>query len=758
MNIALIGCGGRELAICNALKKVHREEIRVICIGSHDNPGIQISADQFIIGNVKEHCNVLGEEIHLCVIGPEKYIAEGIADICVEKGIPVFGPTKEAAKLETSKTFTRKLLHHRELCCYSPEWRAFPKYSEANQETKKSFHEYIQNGNIVIKADGLHGGKGVFIGGDHFQTIEEAERIWETINDEILIEERLVGEEFSLMSFTDGETCYHMPIVRDYKRVGEGNTGPNTGGMGSISFADHSMPFLSSSDVSMAQKLNESVMEILSKRGVQYRGVLYGGFMKTNSGEIKLIEYNCRFGDPEVLNVLHLLESDLLSVFWHAARGELSKIPPPLFRNEATYCRYYCPPNYPNASPETSTILDFELVNFLEFADIIFANVARVEHRKNLNLYHTLGSRSFAIVCSGESIGEAENRINEKEKYYPVSKLVFRKDIGHDITENESYLNHLQESGDLINSLKSCIVSSWTPQVMSRFGDYAGIYNLGGKHGSCLVTSVDGVGTKPDLVRAIFGDTGFESLGHDLVNHCVNDILVKGARPLFFTDYFASAKLSRRQMFFFLKGISEACRRNGFCLISGESAEMQGTYLPGKVDLVGNIVGIVNERDIIDGKRDIQKGDVIFGLYSSGPHTNGYTVIRKMVQTLGGIDSIPFQFRNTLVAPHKSYLEVVNSIRNIVKINGLIHITGGGFVDNPPRVLPEGLVIEYNEEFEFTPFFNWIQERLNISDDEMMRIFNCGYGMLVVVPREDSEKISQLFGHHGKIIGDVVTL
>lgn len=752
MRVLVLGSGARELAICQALLKsrifANDQSNKIYYAADSTNPGIDVVANQYI--NL-DRVDQVGD-INLCIISGENYLAAGWTDRMILRGVPTFAPTANAARLETSKIFTRRLLENNNLSEFSPNWTAFPRFSEATKLEQNNFPGNCFK-KYVIKANGLHGGKGVFVQDAHFTSGIEAREIWRKLDDSIIIEERIDGEEFSLMTISDGETCFHMPIVRDYKRASAGNTGPNTGGMGAISFANHSMPFLSLEDVQNAQQLNERVIGILSESGTRYCGVLYGGFIKeTSTGRIKLLEYNCRFGDPEAINVLAILQSDFFDICWHAAFGTLRSLAPPIFANRATYVRYYCPPGYPTSISESPITFSFDGVDPLLFSKIMFADARRSIHPKFTSRYQTGTSRTLALVGVGTTLSEARAALEDQELQLPINDLMTRRDIGDDLRESSAYLNHLRDSGTLIHSLKNCITKSWNGNVKSRFGDYAGIYQL--TQDAQLVTSVDGVGTKPDVVRKFYGDAGLESIGHDLVNHCVNDILVKGARPLFFTDYVAGAKLEATQMWHFLKGVSDACLNNGFCLISGESAEMRGTYHHGKLDFVGNIVGIIDdEKMAIDGKRDISKGDYVYGLFSSGPHTNGYTVIADL-----DTGNIPANLIRDLCAPHRSYLDEVAIIRQHLKINGLIHITGGGFKDNPPRVLPDDLDIEY-WKFSFPPVFKMIQNHTALSDEEMLTIFNCGFGMLVVVSETDVPKMERLIINseiQGARIGTVV--
>lgn len=726
LKILVIGSGAREYAICNTLSKHMDETIyELICFGN-ENPGIGLVAKIVPTNMLWQYVKKHRVDIILCVIGPEAYLAQGYADRMLKMGVPTFGPTKAAAMLETSKRFARKFLHKNMLCDFCPRWVTFPKFSDASAEQKQRFSDLVLQGEMVIKADGLRGGKGVFLQNEHFHSAKDAYIIWEALNDEIVVEEKLSGEEFSLISFTDGTTTYHAPIVKDYKRSGEGNVGPNTGGMGSVSFPNHSMPFLTNDDVVTARNLNSTVARAIASQTNTggYRGVIYGGYMKTTDGNIKILEYNCRFGDPEAINILTLMESNFLELCMCVANGTLATCLPPTFREEATCCRYYCPPGYPD--PENTLVIEtcFDSVGIFTFFKIYFANMISVPSKDRNDVFRTTGSRSFALIECGSTLSEAISNLDELESQIPCSRFAKRQDIGKEFFSDEKYLVHLSNMDSTIRSVKDCIVKSWDHRVVSRFGDYAGMFCMGDTEETILVASTDGVGTKSELVERVFGDRGFELLGHDLVNHCVNDIIVKGATPMFFTNYFASSKIKRNQLYYFLKGVSDACIKNGMCNISGETAEMEGVYTVGATDLVGNIVGeIKGETNIICGKRNIQEGDIVFGISSSGPHTNGYTLIRKL-------DPDPETVRN-LCSVHRSYLREIRFLKKHIQINGLIHITGGGYESNPPRVLPDNMEIEYTS-WDFPPEFKWIQEKGGLSDGEMKQIFNCGFGMLIV--------------------------
>ncbi len=284
------------------------------------------------------------------------------------------------------------------------------------------------------------------------------------------------------------------------------------------------------------------------------------------------------------------------------------------------------------------------------------------------------------------------------------------------------------------------IEATFTPGVVGRLGSFGGLFRSPGG-GHLLVSSTDGVGTK--LKVAVM--TGrHDTVGRDIVNHCVNDILVQGAEPLFFLDYIGAAKLDSRVLAAVLYGLCRACRENGCALIGGETAEMPGLYPPGEYDLVGTIVGAVKRNEVITGS-EIRAGDVLIGLPSSGLHTNGYSLARRVFFEQAGLrpsDRVPglrVTVADALLAVHRSYLRPVRALRRKVRVRGLAHITGGGFPDNVPRVLPEGLAaIIDRAAWRVPPLFQFLQKAGGVDREEMYRVFNMGIGMVVMVRAADT--------------------
>ncbi len=299
-----------------------------------------------------------------------------------------------------------------------------------------------------------------------------------------------------------------------------------------------------------------------------------------------------------------------------------------------------------------------------------------------------------------------------------------------------------------------------TAGVRSEIGLFGGLFESPGK-GRLLVASTDGVGTKL-MVAAMTGN--HRTVGMDLVNHCVNDILVQGARPLFFLDYLGTGRLEPFVFRDVMHGICRACRENGCALLGGETAEMPGLYPGAAYDLVGTIVGVVERRRLVDGKT-IRPGDAIIGLPSTGLHTNGYSLARKIIFEQEGLsvsDRLPGTRRrvgDALLAVHRSYLGPVNAVMQGVRVRGMAHITGGGLLENVPRLLPAECCALFDAAaWKPPPLFLFLQERGGIDSMEMYRVFNMGIGMTLIVRSRDVSATLRILRHQGcsgKLIGHI---
>lgn len=307
--------------------------------------------------------------------------------------------------------------------------------------------------------------------------------------------------------------------------------------------------------------------------------------------------------------------------------------------------------------------------------------------------------------------------------------------------------------------MRQAVRSTYGPEVLLGIGAFGGLFDAGrlkAMRAPVLVGSTDGVGTKTVVASAL---DSYETLGQDIVNHCINDILVQGAAPLFFLDYVAFPVLDPQVVARVLEGVSIACRAAGCAILGGETAEMPDVYLPGEMDIAGTIVGVVERDEIIDGTA-IAPGDVLIGLPSAGLHTNGFSLVRRIFppETYGRYtDLLGRTLGEALVEPHRSYLALVEAMRRVAGIKGLAHLTGGGFIENIPRILPEDVsVVVERDAWTVPPLFRLIEEEGDVNHDEMYRVFNMGMGMVAVVAPGDVDAALAAAGEGAAVIGRAV--
>jgi phosphoribosylformylglycinamidine cyclo-ligase len=322
----------------------------------------------------------------------------------------------------------------------------------------------------------------------------------------------------------------------------------------------------------------------------------------------------------------------------------------------------------------------------------------------------------------------------------------------------------IDAGNEVVRRIRSLARGTFTPGVLSDIGSFGGLFRLdaAGVTDPVLVASADGVGTK---LRVAFLAGVHDTIGADLVNHCVNDILVQGAQPLFFLDYLATGRLDPDVAVQVVEGLSAACRENGCALLGGETAEMPGFYADGEYDVAGFIVGVVARDRLIDGTR-IRPGDVLIGLPSSGLHTNGYSLARRIVFDTAGlrvdsqVPALGGTVGEALLAPHRTYLPLVRPLLGEGVVKGMAHITGGGITENLPRILPEGRSAAIDRRaWDVPPLFRWLQQQGGVPDADMLRTFNMGIGLIIACASEDADRILARVGGLGetnaRVIGEI---
>ena len=419
MKVLVVGTGAREHAIADALK----DDVELYCYMSKINPGMsKISefkqGDEGEVEKVAEYAVENG--IDIAFIGPEAPLGKGIVDELEKNGISCVGPSQSAARIETDKSFMRKLFED-----YQIRGSLVYKVFDNSADVSEFLDEFDRD--VVVKPVGLTGGKGVKIVGDHLKDNEEAKKYsCEVIDNEmggfaqVIIEERLIGEEFTVQAFCDGKHLAPMPAAQDHPHAFEGDVGAITGGMGSYSDVGGLLPFLTQDDYDEAVKIMEDTLKAIADEAEPYKGILYGQFMLTAEGP-KLIEYNARFGDPEAMNVLPLLKTPLAEVCKAIVEGNLDKVE---FNDKASVCKYIVPDGYPQTEHAGELIeVDEKAIEKIG-AKVFYAAVSAEDDG-----IHLSGSRALGIVASGDSIEEAE-KIAEKACEFVKGNVYHRSDVG----------------------------------------------------------------------------------------------------------------------------------------------------------------------------------------------------------------------------------------------------------------------------------------------------------------------------------------
>ncbi|MEN6363896.1 MAG: phosphoribosylamine--glycine ligase [Rectinema sp.] len=769
MKILVVGSGGREHALAWKLaSSPSRPEI--LCAPGNAgtsslgrNVPVQ-SDDPKTLADI-----AFAEDVDLVVVGPELPLSLGLSDLVAErstregKHILCFGPSRSAARIETSKVFAKEFMVR----------HGIPTARFAIFGDPEKACAFVRNAPwpFVIKASGLASGKGVFLP----DTAEEAERILRSLlsgsalgeaGTEVVIEERLSGPEVSLMAFCDGSHIATMPPARDHKRLSDGDSGPNTGGMGAVVPA----PGCGSA---LAARLSEQFLERaakgLSSEGSPFVGVLYAGLILTSDGP-KALEYNCRFGDPEAQAILPLFEGDFAQTLAACAEGKLSEAEFG-WSNGACASVVLASAGYPGSSESGIALRD---MNRPSEKSMVFHGATKLLGGQVVSR----GGRTLCAVGLGDTLPDALDAAYATAARIDFPGALYRRDIGHSFfetpdgggtagsdgttrTDGSAYAAagvDIDSGERAVELMSAAVKATYDKRVLAGIGSFGGLYDasfLKNMESPVLVASTDGVGTK---VRLAARTKGFRNIGMDIVNHCIDDILVQGARPLFFLDYFATSRLVPAETAQIVAGMAESCRASGCALIGGETAEMPGVYGPGEFDVAGTIVGVV-ERGRVLPRTDMAAGDILVGLRSDSPHTNGFSLIRKVFEgvDLGEIyPGTEAPLGELLLKPHRSYLTVLGPVldREPGLVKALAHITGGGFIGNIPRILPPGLdAILRRESWIVPPLYRAIAEKGKVSETEMYRVFNMGIGMVAVMAPGALERFRELAGENCPVIG-----
>ncbi len=812
LRVLVIGSGGREHALAWSLSHSPSVDFVHVCPGnggtaltsatSDDDSAIlnfDIPVDDFtgLVSHARKH------GINLVVPGPEAPLVAGICSYFQAVGIRCFGPSKAAARMEGSKAHAKDFMQRHGIP--TALFRSFSDYDEAKRYLDSVGHE------VVIKADGLAAGKGVIIPkskGEAQKALKEmmVDRQFGTAGDEVVIEEFLEGEELSVLTFSDGYTIKSLPPAQDHKRIFDGDRGPNTGGMGCYA------PTKVASQDLMAE-INRTILQptidYMRRDGHPFVGLLFTGLMITKSGP-KVIEYNVRFGDPEIQTLLPLLSKDtdlarvMVACTEHWLDGVELKVEPKFSATVVASAEGY-PGSYAKHRP----------MKFDPVPKDTYIFHAGTELDKNKKLV-TSGGRVIAATATAPTLEEAVAKAYKGIKTIHFEGMYYRTDIAHRAFKatttttssadakpasptHPSNPNHTNDNQNtpltyasvgvsipagnaLVERIKPLIASTSRPGSLNiTIGGFGGTFDLNSANLSLpplaptLVAAIDGVGTK---LKIAFAMGKHDTVGIDLVAMNVNDLIVQGAEPVLFLDAFTASKLDVEVAAEFVSGVASGCREAGCALVGGETAEMPGLLVGNEYDVIGAAVGVVDTRGglaeeeggsrILPDTAAMVPGDVLLALASSGCHSNGYSLIRAIVarEHLSYSDPAPWDAATSvglsLLTPTRIYVRSLLPLlrrRRPGLVKGLAHITGGGLTENVPRMLPRRLAAQIDlATFTRPAVFEWLQRVGRVRAEEMATAFNNGIGMVLVVSEAASAEVMARLQEAGETVFRVGSL
>lgn len=757
MNVLLIGNGGREHAIAWKLSKSPLVS-KIFVAPGNGGTDLVDKAENIPIGSSKADFDKLVDfavknDVGLVIPGPEQPLVEGITSKFVKVGIPVFGPSEKAAQMEGSKTFSKDFMARHNIP--TAAFGNFSDYDEARKYLDSVDHK------VVIKASGLAAGKGVLMPETKEEAIAALDQVMKdkefgSAGDEVVIEECLEGDELSILAFSDGYTVVDLPAAQDHKRAGDGDTGLNTGGMGAYSPAPVATPEVLKA---IREQILEPTIKGMRKDGYPFTGVLFTGIMLTKKGP-QVLEYNVRFGDPETQGVLGLLKSDLAEIMLACAEHRLDSVPVEINPGYATTV-VMSAAGYPNSYPKGDVITIDKLPENCE----VFHAGTKSDNGKIV----TNGGRVIAVTAFAPTLRESVDLA-----YKGVDKVNFegkynRKDIAHrafrdadkasdgEAITYESAGVSVDTGNKFVEEIKAKVKSTHRTGADAEIGGFGGLFDLKacGFRDPLLVAATDGVGTKLMIAQSV---NDHSTVGIDLVAMSVNDLVVQGAEPLLFLDYYATGKLDLEAAASFVGGVADGCIDAGCALVGGETAEMPGLYDGTHYDVNGTCIGAVERDQVLPRLDEISERDVILGIASSGIHSNGFSLVRRILEVnkLSYADSCPWDKSTTvgksLLTPTRIYVkQLLDAFRQPDHggILALANITGGGLIENVPRVLPKNLDAVIDARTWTPPaVFKYLGAAGKVPVDDILKTLNMGIGMVVVVKPEHAADTRRLLSKY----------
>uniref|UniRef100_A0A671XX57 Trifunctional purine biosynthetic protein adenosine-3 n=1 Tax=Sparus aurata TaxID=8175 RepID=A0A671XX57_SPAAU len=726
--VLVVGSGGREHTL--AWKLAQSSQVQQVLVapgnagtascGKISNSEVSVSNHTILAQFCKDH------HVGLVVVGPEVPLAAGIVDDLTAAGVPCFGPSAKAAQLEASKSFSKAFMERHGI----PTAR-YGSFTDAQEACN-----YIRTAEfpaLVVKASGLAAGKGVIVARDQDEACQAVMDIMKVGDISVLT----LPSSCSVCVSATAPRCLRCLRRRTTSGCRTETWAPTPAAWGEL-----------------LQDIRETVLQKtvdgMKEEGTPYVGVLYAGLMLTKQGP-KVLEFNCRFGDPECQVLLPLLQSDLYQVILNTMSGKLASSAPVWQQDSSAVTVVMASAGYPGSYKKGVEITGLSQVQDMGL-QVFHAGTALKD-----GAVVSSGGRVLTVTAVRSSLETALQAANQGVAAVSFPGSVYRHDIGHraiahlnkhrGLTYKDSGVD-IAAGNKLVDMIKPLAKATSRAGCNAELGGFAGLFDLkaAGFIDPILVSGTDGVGTKLKIAQACSQHGG---LGQDLVAMCVNDVLAQGAEPLFFLDYFSCGILDVDVAASVVGGIAKACEMAGCALLGGETAEMPGVYAPGEYDLAGFCVGAVERGALLPRLGDIAEGDMLIGVASSGVHSNGFSLVRKVLEKADLSYGSPAPFGKSgqtvgevLLTPTKIYSRLLLPILRSGAVKAYAHITGGGLLENIPRVLPQELAVDLDaSRWSIPAVFNWLHKEGGLSEEEMARTFNCGLGAVLVVSPLDAQRV-----------------
>ncbi|XP_075149469.1 trifunctional purine biosynthetic protein adenosine-3 Gart [Haematobia irritans] len=743
--VLVIGSGGREHAICWKLSQSPLVSKIFALPGSFGIDSLDIcqnldGVDAKDFKAIAKWCK--DNKIDLVIVGPEDPLALGLGDVLQSAGIPCFGPGKKGAQIEADKKWAKDFMLRHNIP--TARYESFTDCVKAKEFIKKAPYKAL-----VVKAAGLAAGKGVVVAANAQEACQAVDDIlgdkkYGSAGETLVIEELLTGEEVSVLAFVDNNVVQPMLPAQDHKRLKEKDQGPNTGGMGAYC----PCPLISEKDLEMVKRdVLQKAVDGLRAEGIDYKGVLYAGMMLTPDGP-RVLEFNCRFGDPETQVILPMLDCDLYEVMAACCTNQLKNVTLKWKKGVSAVGVVMASAGYPETStkgcviegipPSTSDQIVFHSGVGVNAEGKFVTNGGRVLIAVTLRKDLKQAAQDSTKICQHIKFSGAgaQYRTDIAEKAFkyqrggPQPSLSY-KDSGVDIDAGD----------DFVQRIKPLSRGTQRPGVLGGLGGFGGLFRLNelNYQNPVICEATNGVGSKIQLALSL---GTYENLGYDLFAMCANDILETGAEPIAFLDYIACGKLQVPLAAQIVKGISEGCRDAKCALVGGETAEMPSVYEVGKYDVAGYCVGVVEKGMELPRYEQYEEGDLLISLPSSGLHCGGFNAILSSLQNCGINLSQKCEFGDTskslgenLATASRVYAMDVLPLIRTKEVKAVAHITGG-LIPGVSRILPS----KYETALDFGDLkvpevYAWLGSKLRLSPDTILQSLNCGIGLVMIVPK-----------------------